>query len=444
MLDVPNRTVYRGDRGIQRVDDLNRYVVNAAVGTGTGAPPDHAPPLPDGARANTIDLGPITGLAVGSEGSIYFSDSQHAVIGRVTPDGIFHVYAGQQVGTGSDAEGVVATAAALHVPTGLALASDGTLYYSDSNSGRIRKITPDGRVFTVAGNGLLGAFGFTADGADALSAQLGLRGRSTIAVSSDGTVYFPEPSNHRIRKVGPDRILRTAAGSGPAGPNLETFGSFSGDGGPALEARMNSPNGVALGPDGSLYIADSCNQRIRKVTPDGIMTTIAGIGGDCRSDNPRTGGDGGPATSAGIGYPLFALGVAPDSTVFIGSYALAKVRRINPFGTIDTIAGNGFFGGPFSGAPGCTGDNCPGPATALGSIQSLALGPAGEIYTSQGDGLRPIVRLSSASAKLNVSLTDILVPSPDAREVYSPTRRCRPSPTTPPEGSSRSPTATAT
>jgi len=418
MLDVPNQTVYRGDRGIQRVDDLNRYVVNAAVGSGTSASPDHPVPLPDGARANTIDLGPITGLSVGPEGSIYFSDSQRSVIGRVTPDGIFHVYAGQQVGTGSDAEGVVATAAALHVPTGLALASDGTLYYSDSNSGRIRKITPDGHVFTVAGNGLIGGFGFTADGADALSAQLGLRGRSTIAVSSDGTVYFPEPSNHRIRKVGPDRILRTAAGSGPAGPNLETFGSFSGDGGPALQARMNSPNGAALGPDGSLYIADSCNQRVRKVTPDGIITTIAGIGGDCRSDNPRTGGDGGPATSAGIGYPLFALGVAPDSTVFIGAYALARVRRINPFGTIDTVAGNGFIGGPNSGVPGCVGDNCPGPATPVGSVQSLALGPAGEIYTSQGNGLQLIVRLSSASAKLNLSLTDILVPSPDAREVY--------------------------
>ena len=115
-----------------------------------------------------------------------------------------------------------------------ARASDGSLYYSDSNSGRIRKITPDGRVSTVAGNGLLGRVGFTEDGADALSAQLGLGGRSTIAVSSDGTVYFPEPSNHRIRKVGPDRILRTAAGSGPAGPNLESFGSLSGDGAPAL------------------------------------------------------------------------------------------------------------------------------------------------------------------------------------------------------------------
>jgi len=418
MLDVPNRTVYRGDRGIQRVDDLNRYVVNGAVGSGHSASPDHPLPLTEGMRANAIDLGPITGLAAGPDGSIYFSDSQRGLIGRVTPDGIFHIYAGTQTATGSDAEGVAATGAVLRHPSGLALASDGSLYYSDSASDRIRKVTPDGRVFTVAGTLQVGRTGFTPDGADALSAFLGLGGRNTIAVASDGTVYFPEPSNHRIRKVGPDGILRTAAGSGPAGPNLETFGSLSGDAGPALQARMNSPNGVALGPDGSLYIADSCNQRVRKVTPDGIITTIAGIGGDCRSDNPRVGGDGGPATSAGIGYPLFALAVAPDSTVFIGAYALAKVRRINPFGTIDTVAGNGFFGGPGSGAPGCTGDNCPGPATALGSIQSLALGPAGEIYASDGDGLQLIVRLTSASARLNVSLTDILVPSPDAREVY--------------------------
>ncbi len=241
--------------------------------------------------------------------------------------------------------------------------------------------------------------------------------RGQIAVAPDGTLYFAEVANHRVRKIGPDGILRTAAGSGPA-PDSQGFGAFSGDGGPALQARLSRPQGVTLGPDGSVYIADSCNQRVRKVTPDGIITTVAGSGLNCQLQTPKFGGDGGPATSAGLAFPFFSLAVASDSTLFIADFPLATIRRVTPQGVIDTVAGNGFIGGIGSGVPTCTGNNCPAPATALGKPESVALGPAGELYAGLGDSMFRIARIFAATAKRTVTLTNILVPSSDASEVY--------------------------
>jgi len=420
MLDVPSRTVIRGDGGVQRVDDLNRYVIDFVAGTGRlGADGQgRGTPITDGVPATTVDLAGPNGLAVGPDASVYFSDPPRGIVGRVTPDGIFHIFAGKPFLSGSDADGVLASQANIHFAAGLALASDGTLYYEDADMARIRKVTPDGRVFTVAGNGALGSIGFSPDGTPALSAALALDRRGSIAIARDGTLYFSEEANHRVRTIGPDGILRTAAGSGPA-PDPNSFGAFSGDGGPALQARLSHPGGVALGPDGSLYIGDSCNQRVRKVTPDGIITTVAGSGLNCGSGIPNnTVGDGGPATSAGLGSSLFSLAVAPDSTLFIASYGRATVRRVTPLGIIDTVAGNGFLGGPGSAAPGCTGNNCPAPATALGLLQEVAIGPAGEIYAGIKDNMYRVARVAAAGAKRKVTLTNIIVPSSDASEVY--------------------------
>ncbi len=422
MLDVPNRTLYRGDGGIQRVDDLNRYVVNFVAGTGhpSNFGGSVASPVSDGTPAASVNLAVPEGVVVGPDGSIYVSDSTRGIIARITPDGLYHIFAGMQLTTaGSTADGVPASQARLFFPAGLALAADGTLYFADADFGRIRKVTPDGRVFTVAGSGLLGRTGFSPDGTPALSAVLALDRRGQIAVGPDGTVYFAELANNRVRKVGPDGILRTVAGSTPV-PDPTGFGGFSGDGGPALQAALSLPQGVTLGPDGSIYIADSCNQRVRKVTPDGIISTVAGSGDNCRFQNLSFGGDGGPATSAGLGFPFFSLAVAPDSTLFIADFVLASVRRVTPLGTIDTVAGNGFIGpaAPGTRIPGCAGDNCPGPATAVGQPESVAIGPGGEPYVGFASNMFRIGRLRAASAKNDVTITNILVPSSDASEVY--------------------------
>jgi RHS repeat-associated protein len=420
ILDVADRVLYRGDGGMQRVDDLNRYVVNFVAGTGRSSNfGGNVSTVSDGTPAASVNLAVPEGVVVGPDGSIYVSDNTRRIIARITPDGLYHIFAGVQLTTaGSDADGVLASQALIHFPAGLALGADGTLYFADADFGRIRKVTPDGRVFTVVGNGVLGRPGFSPDGTPALSAVLALDRRGQIAVGPDGTVYFAELANHRARKVGPDGILRTVAGIGSFDP--QGFGGFSGDGGPARQAALSRPQGVTLGPDGALYIADSCNQRVRQVKPNGIISTVAGSGDNCRFQNLKSGGDGGPATSAGLGFPFFSLAVAPDSTLFIADFALASVRRVTPLGTIDTVAGNGFVGpgGGGTGIPGCVGDNCPGPATAVGLPESIAMGPGGDPYVGFTDNMFRIGRLRSARAKNDVMVTDIIVPSSDASEVY--------------------------
>jgi RHS repeat-associated protein len=112
------------------------------------------------------------------------------------------------------------------------------------------------------------------------------------------------------------------------------------------------------------------------------------------------------------------MAVAPDSTLFIADYRLAEIRRVTPLGVIDSVAGNGLLGGPGSGAPGCVGDGCPGPATALNTMPSVAVGPAGEVYAGMDNGMINIVRIAPASAKQSITVNDILVPSSDASEVY--------------------------
>ncbi|MEV8553773.1 Teneurin-2 [Streptomyces glaucescens] len=158
-----------------------------------------------------------------------------------------------------------AVAAQLDRPYGLAMDSTGTLYFSDYNNHRVRRVTTDGRIRTVAGTGTAG---FGGDQGPAHSAQLD--GPREVAVDRAGNLYIADSENHRIRKVTADGQIRTVAGTGTAG--------FSGDDGPAVAAELNCPYGVAVGSTGNLYIADTDNHRVRQVTPDGRIRTVAGTG----------------------------------------------------------------------------------------------------------------------------------------------------------------------
>src|SRR5207253_2161079 len=151
-------------------------------------------------------------------------------------------------------------------------------------------------IATVAGNGTAG---FSGDGGPATQAQL--YDPWGGAVGPDGSLYIVDTSDSHIRRVGPDGIITTVAGQGG--------GSFSGDGGPATQAFLCYPHGVAVGSDGSLYIADTCNYRTRRVGPDGIITTVAGNG------NYGFSGDGGPATQAQLSYSSAGVAVGPDGSL---------------------------------------------------------------------------------------------------------------------------------
>lgn len=292
-------------------------------------------------------------LTVADDGTLYFATPDHNRVGTLTPDGEVRELA--KTGSGrpmavavADGELYVAdhgnndvrkvvrgkettSLAVVTLPAGLAAAPDGTLVVT-SDDGTIQRISADGGATVLAGGGHW--LGGEADGKPATEADLSRPG--TVTVGADGTVYFVEGGAPAVRAVGPDGVLRTVAGN----PNLyaEDAG-FAGDGGPATSAGLNQPGGLAVAPDGALYIADTGNHRLRRVGRDGVITTVAGTG------EPAQTGDGGPAAKAALREPA---GVAVDraGNVYVSSVAGETVRRIAPDGVITTVARFGAAAGP--------------------------------------------------------------------------------------------------
>lgn len=197
----------------------------------------------------------------------------------------------------------------------------GQVLYQGDGSRRSAKAQGDMVITNIAGDG---SVGFTGDGGPALQARL--NSPSGVAVAADGSLFIADAGNNRIRRVGPDGIITTIAGTGHAG--------FSGDGGLAVQAGFNNPGGVAVAHDGSLIIADGDNNRIRRVGQDGIITTIAG------NDVRGFSGDGGPATQASLLFPS-DVAVAADGSILIADLSNFRIRRIGLDGIITTVAGGG-------------------------------------------------------------------------------------------------------
>jgi hypothetical protein len=209
----------------------------------------------------------------------------------------------------------------------MAVASSGTIYISEYKGHRVRKITTDGKISTVAGTGTAD---FGGDGGSATDAHL--NGPRDVVVDSVGNLYIADGNNHRVRKVTADGKISTVAGTGTA--------DFGGDGGSATDAHLNTPRGVAVDSAGILYIADSDNHRVRKVTADGKISTVAGTG------TADFGGDGGSATDAHLNGPP-GLVVDSTGTLYISEYNGHRVRKVSADGKISTVAGTGTpdFGG---------------------------------------------------------------------------------------------------
>jgi uncharacterized protein (TIGR03437 family) len=306
----------------------------------------------DGGLATSAPLGGMSGVAVDAAGNVYASDQTDNFVVRISPTGILTVVAGNGV-PGFSGDGGPATSASLWASDGVAVDAAGNLYIADTNNNRIRKVSPLGIISTVAGNGNRG---FSGDGGPATGASLDLRYPS-VTVDAVGNLYIADTNNNRIRKVNPAGTISTVAGNGGS--------AFSGDGGQATNASLKSPRGVAVDAAGSLYIADSLNNRIRKVSANGIITTAAGRG------NATFSGDGGPATSASLDYPH---GVAVDAAgnVYIADTNNNRIRKVSTAGTISTIAGNGDFA--FSG------DGGPATNASLANPTGVALEASGNLY----------------------------------------------------------------
>jgi sugar lactone lactonase YvrE len=305
----------------------------------------------DGGQATAAQLTNPTGVAVDSVGNVYIADAGTHRIRKVNAAGVISTVAGN--GTpGYSGDGGPAIAAQLNFPLGVAVDSAGNLYVVDTANERIRKVTPEGVISTVAGNGTRG---FSGDGGPATAAQLDTQ--DGVAVDSAGNLYIADSFNFRIRKVTAAGVISTVAGNGTPG--------FSGDGGLATAAQLGNPTGIAVDSAGNLYFSDVHFHRVRKVTPDGIISTIAGTG------TAGFSGDGGPATAAQLNGPI---GVAVDSgaSLYIADQSNFRIRSVTAAGVISTAAGNGTAG--FSG------DGGPATAAQLSLPSGVAVDSAGNLY----------------------------------------------------------------
>ena len=277
----------------------------------------------DGGPATDARLSGPRHLAVAADGALYLADGENHRIRRVAPDGTITTVAGNGT-AGSDGDGGPATEAAINTPHAVALDDAGNLFIADSMSARIRKVTPDGTISTVVGTGVEG---FGGDGGPGTSAKI--RNPKGLEVGPDGALYISDGLNHRVRRLDPDGTITTVAGNGAA--------TSDGDGGPAIEASVRVPRGLDFDAAGNLYVAEGDGHRVRRIGTDGIITTVAGTG------TPGYNGDGIPAETAFLNDPHGVV-VDASGRLFIADTDNDRIRMITTDGTISTVAGIGVAG----------------------------------------------------------------------------------------------------
>jgi sugar lactone lactonase YvrE len=308
----------------------------------------------------------VTGIASDASGNIYVGDVWNRRIRKIDTTLAVWTFAGNG-SFGDYGDGLPATAASLGWISQIVAVNDGEVLFADYATNRVRRIDVAGIVTTIAGNGEAGSLG---DGGPALLAQLNRP--FGVAADAFGNVYVSEVSGNRIRKISPNGTISTVAGNGTAG--------YSGDGGRAQDALLNGPRSLALDTSGNLYVADGNNLRIRQISSDGTISTLAG--------NGKSGwtGTGGPATSASINAP-WGLVFDPFGALIFTTTAAGgtltrggKVMRVRPDGTIDTIAG--------TGDSGAGGDGGLAPEATLNFPDSLAVDSTGAILVTDRFNLR--------------------------------------------------------
>jgi streptogramin lyase len=361
----------------------------------------------DGGFATEAGIDRSISLATGPEGSVYIGEKGWGAVRKVNSEGVISTVAGKPEGGwgefGNPADEGSATSIHIGWPWGLATSSDGTLYIADADDQVIRAVSPEGALTTYAGmrpaiNGEVGEHGttgpcnaheglYSGDGGPAHEAGLATPG--AVAVGSDGSLYIADSAEDAIRKVASDGEITTFGGfynaaeqvwfeyfefDDPGHLACEFYSyqgarEFAGDGGPATSATLGDPEGVAVGSDGSVYIAEGGQNVVRRIEPDGTITTFAGDGTAGYS------GDGGPATSAELDSPG-AVAVGPEGSVYVADTCNAVVRRISPLGTITTVAGGG-GNGEYGYAGQATSAKLEGPG-------AIALDEAGNLFIAGG------------------------------------------------------------
>jgi cysteine-rich repeat protein len=277
----------------------------------------------DGGDATSAQLQDPADVAVDGIGRVFIADSQNATIRRIELDGSITTIAGTGVG-GYSGDGGPAVLAQLANPSAVAVDGLGNVLIADSDNNVIRRIDIDGTINTIAGTGVAS---YSGDGGQALNATFSEP--QGLVVDASGRVIVADTANSVVRRIDTTGVITTVAGNGTSGS--------TGDGGQATAALLSFPVAVAVDASGQIFIADTFNQRIRKIGSTGVITTIAGTGTD------GYGGDGGPATAAMLSSP-FGVAVDAQGQVAICDTSNERIRRIDTTGSISSIAGNGTYG----------------------------------------------------------------------------------------------------
>jgi sugar lactone lactonase YvrE len=331
----------------------------------------------DNGLATAAKLNYPENIAIDMAGNLYIADFSNNRIRKVSSNGIISTIAGN--GTpGFSGDGGAATSAALWGPYGVTLDALGSLYIADRENNRIRKVNTTGIISTFAGNGT-GVYG--GDGGQATAADI--QEPFGLAFDAIGNMYIVDNGNDCIRKVNTGGIITTVAGIG-------TSPGYTGDGIQATSSKLNSPAGLTIDSQGNLYIADNLNNRVRRVDTGGVITTIAGNGIEGYT------GDGSFATSAELDSPM---GVLFDATgnLYISCTTSNRIRKVNTNGIINTIAGNG--------TQSFSGDGSAATTASLNNPRGIAFDNAGNLFLADVNNGR--IRLVSKTLVLSVNSATI-------------------------------------
>jgi sugar lactone lactonase YvrE len=313
----------------------------------------------------------IQGIAVAPDGSVFVPDATDSRILRVSKAGTITHFAGQPEFHGFEGDCGPARNARLNHPLGLAVDTAGALYITDHLNHRVRKVDQKRMITTVAGSE---NSGFAGDGGPATKATL--QEPVAVAVDRSGRIYIADRDNMRVRVVGTDGTITTLAGNGLTDPERTE--------GPATEAALGSPVGVATGMDSVVYISDELAHRVYRVGADGVVTTFAGTGEAGYS------GDGGPATAAQLSEPN-GLATDPRGNLYIADLKNHVVRVVNGKGVIRTVAG--------TGTAGSAGDGRRATKAQLQDPFAVALDHSGALYIADSGNRR--VRRVDAAGKIS-------------------------------------------
>ena len=317
-------TLYIAEHSAHRVRRVDQKgIITTIAGTGV------AGFAGDGGPATQAQLAWPNTLLVNADGSLDIGDTYNERIRRVGTDGVITTIAGD--GPDYPGDGHPAVEGFLSDPQITQVDGAGVLYVADASNNRIRRVGRDGVITTIAGTGITG---YTGDGGPAAKAQLNFP--SGLAIDARGVVFVADSGNNAVRRIDTDGTITTVAGVGRDG--------YSEDGGAANKSELSNPVDLALGEDGDIYVAEYGTSRIRRIDPAGVLTTVAGTGDEGFA------GDGGPATSAQIATPT-GVHVAEDGTVYIADFGNLRVRAVAKDGTISTVAGTGTEGYSGDGGP---------------------------------------------------------------------------------------------